>query len=146
MALGSPCPSSDTGPFLRSAVFCTPPPPLPLICGEAVEEWVTVLFSDFLCVSETSVKDQLKEERAKDRYAKHRLTSDLRGARFVTFIEPDPKIQTPVSYLASREHKCLEVDGILSIFRLGSTMPQEVAQMILEKYVSPKSNTLKENA
>lgn len=93
------------------------------------------------------MKDQLKEERAKDRYAKHRFISDMRGARFMTFIEPDPKNQTPVSYLASREHKRLEVDsGILNIFRLGSTMPQKVAQMILEKYVSPKSNTLKKNA
>lgn len=65
----------------------------------------------------------------------------------MTFIEPDPKIQTPVSYLASRKHKHLKVDsGILNIFKLGSTMPQELAQMILEKYVSPKSNTLKENA
>lgn len=59
-------------------MLCTPPP-LPLICGDAVEEWVAVLFSDFLCASETSVKDQLKEERAKDRYAKHRLTSDMQG-------------------------------------------------------------------
>ena len=46
-------------------------------------------------LSETSVKDQLKEERAKNRYAKHRLTSDMRGARFMTFIEPDPEVLTP---------------------------------------------------
>lgn len=61
------------------------------------------------------------------------------------FYRPRPQDSDPC--LASREHKRLEVgSGILNIFRLGSTMPREVAQMILEKNVSPKSNALKENA
>lgn len=45
-----------------------------------MEKWVAVLFSDFLCALETSIKEQLKEERAEDRYAKHRLTSDPGGS------------------------------------------------------------------
>lgn len=70
-----PRPSSDAGPFLGSAVPCP--------SRSVVKLWrsgLAVVFSDFLCASEASKKEQLKEERAEDRYAKHRLTSDLGGS------------------------------------------------------------------
>lgn len=91
----SPRPSSDTGPFLGSAVLCTPPPTASHLWWSCGGVGLLFFFLTSCVLSETSVKDQLKEERAKNRYAKHRLTSDMWGARFMTFIEPDPKVLTP---------------------------------------------------
>lgn len=60
-----------------------------------MEKWLAVLFSDFLCASETSVKEERKEERAEDRYAKPRLTSDMGGAGLRVFVELEPGLGLP---------------------------------------------------